>query len=75
MIELDRSPVSSNPSVMGGTLVFRGTRVPAQTVLDYLDDGFSLDEFLEFFPSVSRADVEQFLKLARETQPHASAAR
>ena len=75
MIEVEQSPVSSNPSVMGGTLVFRGTRVLAQTALDYLNDGFTLDEFLEFFPSVSRADVETFLKLAREAQPHAGAAR
>ena len=51
---------------MGGTLVFRGTRVPAQTLLDYLNDGYSLNEFLEWFPSVQRADAEEFLKLARD---------
>ena len=50
---------------MGGTLVFRGTRVPAQTLLDYLDDGFSLDEFLEMFPSVGRDDAVEFLHIAR----------
>ena len=49
---------------MGGTLVFRGTRVPAQTLLDYLEDGFNLDGFLDEFPSVSRVDAEQFLRLA-----------
>ena len=64
MITFDRSPVQSNPKLMGGTLVFRGTRVPAQTLLDYLQDGFDLDGFLEEFPSVSRADAEQFLHLA-----------
>jgi uncharacterized protein (DUF433 family) len=58
------SPVSSNPEVLGGSLVFQGTRVPAQTLLDYLTDGFSLDQFLEFFPSVRRDDAEEFLKLA-----------
>ena len=42
---------------MGGTLVFRGTRVPAQTLLDYLDDHFSIDEFIDMFPSVQRDDA------------------
>ena len=50
---------------MGGTLVFAGTRVPAQTLLDYLDDGFSLDEVVEMFPSVNRTDASEFLRLAR----------
>lgn len=52
---------------MGGTLVFRGSRVPAQTLLDYLDDGYPLDEFLDMFPSVQRGDAEEFLRLARGT--------
>lgn len=56
------SPISSNPEILGGSLVFQGTRVPAQTLLDYLTDGFSLDQFLEFFPSVRREDAEEFLK-------------
>ncbi len=51
---------------MGGTLVFRGTRVPAQTLLDYLNDGYSLDQFLEFFPSVQRDDAEEFLRLLKD---------
>lgn len=66
MITLLQSPVSSDPEVMGGTLVFKNTRVPAQSLLEYLDDGFSLDEFLENFPSVNRVDAVNFLKLARE---------
>lgn len=57
------SPVTSDPDVLGGTLVFQGTRVPAQTLLDYLNDGFDLRQFLEFFPSVSRDDAAQFLKM------------
>lgn len=65
MITLDHSPVCSDPGRMGGTLVFRGTRVPAQTLLDYLQDGYDLDGFLEEFPSVDRADAEGFLRLAR----------
>ena len=51
---------------MGGTLVFRATRVPAQTLLDYLQDGYSVDEFLEMFPSVEREDAVEFLRLARD---------
>ncbi|QEG35363.1 DUF433 domain-containing protein [Bythopirellula goksoeyrii] len=57
------SPISSDPSVMGGAVVFHGTRVPVQTLLDYLDDGFSIETFIEFFPSVRREDAEQFLRL------------
>jgi len=65
MVSLNRSPVRSDPALMGGTLVFRASRVPAQTLLDYLDDGYSLDGFLEMFPSVDRGDAEEFLLLAR----------
>ena len=66
MITLTRSPVSSDPELMGGTLVFSGTRVPAQTLLDYLIDGFSMDEFLDMFPSVAREDAVEFLRLAHD---------
>jgi uncharacterized protein (DUF433 family) len=59
------SPIRSDPSVMGGVLVFRASRVPAQTLLDYLDDGYTLDEFLKMFPSVDRDDAAEFLRLAR----------
>lgn len=52
---------------MGGTLVFSGTRVPAQTLVDYLADGFTLEQFLEYFPSVNPTDAEEFLRLI-ETQ-------
>jgi uncharacterized protein (DUF433 family) len=65
MVTPSRSPVRSDPSVMGGTLVFRASRVPAQTLLDYLDDGYTLDEFLKMFPSVDREDAAEFLRLAR----------
>lgn len=49
---------------MGGTLCFQGTRVPAQTVLDYLNDGGTLEEFFDDFPSANPDDVRSFLKLA-----------
>ena len=68
MVTLEHSPVSSSPKVLGGTLVFRGTRVPAQTLLDYMNDGFSLEEFISEFPSVNQDDARQFLKLS-EARP------
>ena len=66
MVSLSHSPVHSDPEVLSGKLVFRGTRVTAQTLLDYLDDGATLEEFLKEFPSVAREDAEAFVKLARE---------
>lgn len=68
MFNLRHSPVHSDPEVLSGTLVFHNTRVPAQTLLDYMDDGVSLEEFLKEFPSVSKEDAESFLLLAREDQ-------
>jgi uncharacterized protein (DUF433 family) len=66
VLTLAHSPVASSPKVLGGTLVFRGTRVPVQTLLDYHQDGFSLEQFLEYFPSVIRDDAEEFLRLVRQ---------
>ena len=48
------SAVSTHPDVLGGTPVFAGTRVPFQTLLDYLEAGEPLTEFLTDFPTVSR---------------------
>jgi len=67
MITIINSPINSNSEVMGGTLVFKNTRVPAQTLLDYIDDGYSFEEFLENFPSVQKKDAVLFLKIARDT--------
>lgn len=53
-------PISVDKSVLSGTPVFSGTRVPVRTLFDYIADGSTLDEFLDNFPSVSR---EQALKL------------
>ncbi len=49
MLVLEHSPVHSDPEVLGGTLVFRGTRVKAQTLLDYISAGDSLETFLAHF--------------------------
>ena len=51
---------------MGGTPVFFGTRVPVQTLLDYLEAGDSIDDFLGGFPSVTREQVITFLEEARD---------
>jgi uncharacterized protein (DUF433 family) len=58
--------ISRDPDVMGGTPVFAGTRVPVQTLLDYLEAGDSIDEFLQGFPSVSREQVITFLEQAKD---------
>ncbi len=63
---MDEPIISCNPDVMGGTPVFAGTRVPVQTLLDYLEAGESIDDFLEGFPSVSRAQVISFLEQAKD---------
>ena len=54
--------VSSRPDIMGGTPVFPGTRVPVQTLLDYLETGETIDDFLTGFPSVSRQQVIALLE-------------
>ena len=51
---------------MGGAPVFAGTRVPVQTLLDYLEGGETINDFLEGFPSVSRAQVVSFLEDAKD---------
>jgi uncharacterized protein (DUF433 family) len=63
---MDTRIISCSPDVMGGTPVFSGTRVPVQTLLDYLEAGESIDDFLEGFPSVSREQVIAFLEQAKD---------
>ena len=58
--------ITRSPDVMGGTPVFAGTRVPVQTLLDYLEGGETLDDFLEGFPTVSREQVVAFLEEAKD---------
>jgi uncharacterized protein (DUF433 family) len=66
-IDLMSAPVlSRDPEVMGGTAVFPSTRVPVQTLLDYLEAGETIDDFLEGFPSVKREQVIAFLEAATE---------
>ena len=58
--------ISSTPDVMGGTPVFAGTRVPVQTLMDYIEGGESIDDFLEGFPTVKRGQVIAFLEEAKK---------
>jgi len=60
------SVISCSPDVMGGTPVFAGTRVPVQTLLDYLEAGESIDDFLAGFHSVSREQIISFLEQAKD---------
>lgn len=60
----DGSVVHADPEILGGTLVFVGTRVPVQTLVDYLEGGYSIDGFLDNFPSVRREQVNTFLEQA-----------
>lgn len=58
--------VHSDPDILGGTPVFVGTRVPARTLLDYLEAGDTLGEFLEDFPSVTRDQAVAALRFAKQ---------
>jgi uncharacterized protein (DUF433 family) len=58
--------ISRSPDVMGGAPVFFGTRVPVQTLLDYLEAGETIDDFLAGFPSVTRKQVVAFLEQAKD---------
>ena len=58
--------ITASPDVMGGTPVFARTRVPVQTLLDYLKGGESIDDFLDGFPTVTREQVIAFLEEAEE---------
>lgn len=55
-------PITVDPNIVSGTPVFRETRVPVQTLFDYIADGNTLDEFLDNFPTVQRADAMRVLE-------------
>lgn len=63
---MDKPGIACSPDVMGGTPVFSGTRVPVQTLLDYLEAGDSIDDFLAGFPSINREQVISFLEQAKD---------
>ena len=70
MAILNNLPISDviwiDPERMSGIPCFTGTRVPVQALLDHLEDGSTLDDFLEGFPSVRREQAVAFLELAKD---------
>ena len=63
--------IHSDPEILGGTPVFKGTRVPIRSLFDHLEGGDSIDDFLEGFPTVGRDQVIALLEIsqARVLQP------
>lgn len=62
VIEMMNLPIAVDPDIMSGTSVFRGTRVPVQSLFDYLSDSLSLNEFSTCFPTVRREDAPEVLE-------------
>jgi uncharacterized protein (DUF433 family) len=58
--------IVSDPEILGGTPVFKGTRVPVRTLFEYLADGLSLEYFLESLPSVTRDQATDVLRLSQQ---------
>jgi uncharacterized protein (DUF433 family) len=64
--EVEAQVISRSPDIMSGTPVFAGTRVPVQTIFDYLAGGHPLDEFLDDFPTVRREQALELLQRVKE---------
>jgi len=65
--ELSRLPISTDPQIASGASVFKGTRVPVEALIDNLEAGLTLDEFLDNFPTVSREHALQVLEFSKAT--------
>ena len=65
--EIAALPITVDPDILGGTPVFRGTRVPVDALLSNLEAGVSLNEFLENFPTVSRQQALDVIEFSRAT--------
>ena len=61
---MSTTQVTASPDIMGGTPVFTGTRVPVQSLLEFLEAGDTIDDFLAACPSVSRTQIVGFLETA-----------
>jgi uncharacterized protein (DUF433 family) len=64
-VEELKGVIHSDPEIMGGTPVFAGTRVPLQNLIDYLEGGESIEDFLDGFPSVKREQVIAVIEAAK----------
>jgi len=65
--DLENLPITIDPEIVSGTPVFRGTRVPVEALISNLEAGLTLDEFLENFPTVTRAQALQVLEFSKAT--------
>ncbi|HEX8652230.1 MAG TPA: DUF433 domain-containing protein [Pyrinomonadaceae bacterium] len=65
--QIVRLPITSDPEILSGATVFRGTRVPVAALLDNLSAGLTLDEFLDNFPTVTREQALQVLEFSKDT--------
>ena len=65
--DLDRLPITIDPQIVSGTPVFQGTRGPVEALIDNLEAGLSLDEFLNNFPTVTREQALQVLEFSKST--------
>jgi uncharacterized protein (DUF433 family) len=65
-VPMEAQYLSRDPEIMSGALCFKGTRVPVQSLFDYLEGSSSLEEFLEDFPSVTRDAAVAVLEVAKE---------
>ncbi len=64
---MNYGPINIDPETMGGTPVFTGTRVPVQTLFDYIEGGDDLNEFLNDYPTVSKKAAIQVLEMAKKS--------
>jgi uncharacterized protein (DUF433 family) len=73
----DQSLITVDPEILGGTPVFSGTRVPVKTLFEYLEDNYSLNEFTECFPTVSREMAHRILEESKDAllEPREHSAR
>ena len=70
---MSKKIVESSPDILGGTPVFAGTRVPVQTLIDYLEGGESINDFLQGFPTVKRKQIIAFLEETKKQIIHKAA--
>jgi uncharacterized protein (DUF433 family) len=66
--------ITTNPEILGGMPVFKGTRVPVKTLFEYLEDDYTLEQFLECFPSVTREMARRVLERSEAATVSPSAA-
>jgi len=64
--QIAKLPISSDPEILSGVTVFKGTRVPVAALLDNIEAGLTLDEFIENFPTVTREQAIQILEFAKD---------